>query len=73
MKHLALFIMSIVLKNAKKEKVGKDPIVQRAYDSMIETYEHTIMFLKANIDGTKNKPSNKRCIRHLMSSHTLRL
>lgn len=51
--------MGIVLRNAKKEKIGKDPIIERAYDSMIETYEHTIMFLKANINGTK-KPSNKR-------------
>lgn len=55
MRHIALFIMGLVIKKAEKEKLGKDLIIQRAYDSMIENYKYTIMYLKANISGTKSR------------------
>ena len=53
MKHIALFVMSILLKKAKREKIGKELIIQQAYDGMIDSYETTILFIKANIKGTK--------------------
>jgi hypothetical protein len=59
MKHIALFVMSILLKKAKIEKISKDPIIQQAYDGMIDSYETTIMFIKANIKGTSKTTSEK--------------
>jgi hypothetical protein len=59
MKHIALFVMSILLKKAKREKIGKELIIQRAYDGMIDSYEITIMFIKANIKGTSQTKSEK--------------
>ena len=70
MRHIALFMMGFVLRKAEKEKIGKDPIIQRAYDSMIENYKYTIIYLRANIQGTK-KPSNKRRI-HLITIKLLK-
>lgn len=52
MKHIALFVMSILLKKAKR-KIGKELIIQQAYDGMIDSYETTILFIKTNIKGTK--------------------
>lgn len=48
MRFIAITIMKIMLKKAKKNKFGKDAIIQQAYDSMIKNYEDTIMFLEAN-------------------------
>ena len=59
MKHIALFVMSILLKKAKIEKISKDPIIQQAYDGMIDSYETTILFIKANIKGTKGTYQTK--------------
>jgi len=39
---------NIMLKKAKSDKIGKDIIIQKAYDIMIKNYEDTIMFLEAN-------------------------
>ena len=59
MKHIALFVMSILLKKAKREKIGKELIIQQAYDGMIDSYETTILFIKANIKGTYQTKSEK--------------
>lgn len=46
---IAILIMKNRLKKAQKDKLNLDnTIVAQAYDNMIETYRHTIMFLKAN-------------------------
>lgn len=37
-----------MLTKAKNDRAGKDILIQRAYDNMIENYERTIMYLKAN-------------------------
>lgn len=65
MKHIALFVMSILLKKAKREKIGKELIIQQAYDGMIDSYETTILFIKANIKGTYHKLSLKKVIQQL--------
>ena len=66
MKHIALFVMSILLKKAKREKIGKELIIQQAYDGMIDSYETTILFIKANIKGTKGTNINCRFFRVIL-------
>lgn len=48
MRHIAIFIMKLMLTKAKNDRLDKDAIIQRAYDAMIKNYEDTIMFLKSN-------------------------
>lgn len=47
MRRIAIFVMSIMLKRAKKKKLKCNSyVVAQAYDHMIKTYESTITFLK---------------------------
>ena len=49
MRAIAIMIMKIMLKKAKKKRLAYDiTIVRQAYDMMIINYETTIMFLKAD-------------------------
>lgn len=49
MRLIAVIIMKMMLTKAKNDRFACDnTIVKRAYDDMIENYENTIMFLKAN-------------------------
>ena len=48
MRIIAVIIMKMMLIKAKNDRVGKDVIIQKAYDNMIKNYEDTIMYLKAN-------------------------
>lgn len=48
MRFIAIMIMKIMLKKAKNNKVGKDDIIEKAYDHMIRSYETTIMYLESN-------------------------
>jgi len=49
MRTIAIMIMKIMLKKAKKNRLVYDnTIVKQAYDEMIKNYEDTIMFLKAD-------------------------
>ena len=48
MRFIAVTIMKMMLMKAKKDRLGKDVIIQKAYDNMIKNYEDTIMYLKAN-------------------------
>lgn len=48
MRFIAVSIMKMMLIKAKNDRVGKDVIIQKAYDNMIKNYEDTIMYLKAN-------------------------
>lgn len=40
--------MKMMLVKAKNDRVGKDVIIQKAYDNMIKNYENTILYLKSN-------------------------
>ena len=56
MKKLALFLMKYNLKRAKlKQENETNSIVRNAYGYLIESYESTIMFLKAEIKSNKKK------------------
>lgn len=48
MRFIAVTIMKMMLMKAKNDRLGKDVIIQKAYDNMIKNYENTIMYLKAN-------------------------
>lgn len=48
MRFIAVTIMKMMLMKAKNDRLGKDVIIQKAYDNMIKNYEDTIMYLKAN-------------------------
>ena len=48
MRFIAVTIMKMMLMKAKNDRLGKDVIIQKAYDNMIKNYEYTIMYLKAN-------------------------
>jgi hypothetical protein len=48
MRLIAVTIMKMMLMKAKNDRVGKDVIIQKAYDNMIKNYKDTIMYLKAN-------------------------
>jgi hypothetical protein len=48
MRLIAVTIMKMMLIKAKNDRLGKDVIMQKAYDNMIKNYEYTIMYLKAN-------------------------
>ena len=48
MRFIAVIIMKMMLKKAKNNRLGKDVIIQKAYDNMIKNYKDTIMYLKAN-------------------------
>ena len=49
MRLIAVIIMKMMLTKAKNDRVACDnTIVKKAYDCMIESYENTIIFLKAN-------------------------
>lgn len=41
-------VMKIMLAKAKRDKVGKWDLMQKAYETMIDNYKSTIMFLEAN-------------------------
>lgn len=48
MNYIAVLIMKMMLVKAKNDRVGKDVIIQKAYDNMIKNYENTILYLKSN-------------------------
>ena len=48
MRTITIFLMKIMLNRANRNRIGKDDIVQRAYDNMIKNYENTIMYLNVN-------------------------
>lgn len=49
MRLIAIMIMKIMLRKARKNKRDcNNSIVTHAYDVLIQNYEDTIMFLKAN-------------------------
>lgn len=49
MRLIAIIIMKMMLTKAKNDRFACDnTIVKKAYDAMIENYENTIIFLKAN-------------------------
>jgi hypothetical protein len=48
MRFIAVIIMKMMLMKAKNNRLGKDAIIQKAYEMMIMNYEDTIMYLKAN-------------------------
>ena len=49
MRTIAILIMKMMLTKAKNDKAAQNnSIVKQAFDSMIQNYEDTIMFLKAD-------------------------
>ena len=49
MRTIAILIMKMMLTKAKNDKAGQhNSIVKQAFDSMIQNYEDTIRFLKAD-------------------------
>lgn len=48
MRFIAVTIMKMMLMKAKNDRLGKDVVIQKAYDNMIKNYENTIMYLKAD-------------------------
>jgi len=48
MRFITVTLMKMMLMKAKNDRLGKDIIIQKAYDNMIKNYEDTIMYLKAN-------------------------
>ena len=49
MKFITIKLLMLQLKKAKKARLSvKEPILASAYDNMIQSYQHSIMFLEVS-------------------------